>query len=144
MGYVTANHFRLGLARQRRQQELLERRTERVPSRLMHEIHQSVTPRGQKINVWVIGGEFLYEPNVDDMQIGEVCCLETGQFNVVAEYSYDEYEAMMDGGYGSNAIVACPECRGPYIVSDFLDKRGLRKCPHCNTANGIVCFSLIF
>jgi hypothetical protein len=46
--------------------------------------------------------------------------------------------------YGSNAIVVCPECRGPYIVSDFLDKRGLRKCPHCNTANGIVCFSLIF
>jgi phage FluMu protein Com len=39
--------------------------------------------------------------------------------------------------YGSNAIVVCPEYRGPYIVSDFLDKRGLRKCPHCNTANGI-------
>lgn len=39
--------------------------------------------------------------------------------------------------YGNNAIVVCPECRGPYIVCDFLDKRDLRKCPHCNTANGI-------
>jgi hypothetical protein len=39
--------------------------------------------------------------------------------------------------YGNNAIVVCPECRGPYIVRDFLDKRGLRKCPHCNAANGI-------
>jgi len=39
--------------------------------------------------------------------------------------------------YGNNAIVVCPECRGPYIVSEFLDQRGLRKCPHCNTANEI-------
>jgi hypothetical protein len=39
--------------------------------------------------------------------------------------------------YGDNAIVICPECREPYIVCDLLDKRGLRKCPHCNAANGI-------
>jgi hypothetical protein len=38
--------------------------------------------------------------------------------------------------YGNNAIVVCPECRGPYIVCEDLDKRGLRKCPHCNAANG--------
>ena len=39
--------------------------------------------------------------------------------------------------YGNNAVVVCPECRGPYIVCDFLDKRDRRKCPHCNAANGI-------
>ena len=39
--------------------------------------------------------------------------------------------------YGSNAIVVCPECGGHYIVCDFLDKRGPRRCPHCNAANGI-------
>ena len=39
--------------------------------------------------------------------------------------------------YGNNAIVVCPECDGHYIVCDFLDKRGLRRCPHCNAANGI-------
>ncbi len=39
--------------------------------------------------------------------------------------------------YGNNAIVVCPECRGPYIVCDFLDKRDKRKCPHCNAANSI-------
>ena len=40
MGYVTANHFRLGLAAQRQQQKAKEQRTERVPSRLMYAIHK--------------------------------------------------------------------------------------------------------
>jgi hypothetical protein len=39
--------------------------------------------------------------------------------------------------YGNSAVVVCPECRGPYIVSDIPDRRGFRKCPHCNTANSI-------
>jgi NAD-dependent SIR2 family protein deacetylase len=59
----------------------------------------------------------------------------------VMSYSERAKEVAMDVDvidmHGNSAIVVCPACRGPYIVSDFLDKRGLRKCPHCNTANGI-------
>ena len=39
--------------------------------------------------------------------------------------------------YESSAILVCPQCRGPYIVSGALDRRGFRKCPHCNSANEI-------
>ena len=39
--------------------------------------------------------------------------------------------------YGGSAVVVCPECRGPYIVSDTTVRRGSRKCPHCNAANNI-------
>ena len=42
MGYVTANHFRLGLAAQRQQQKAKEQRTERVPSRLMYAIRRDL------------------------------------------------------------------------------------------------------
>jgi hypothetical protein len=38
MGYVTANHFRLGLAAQRQQQKLKEQRTERVPSQALYRV----------------------------------------------------------------------------------------------------------
>ena len=38
MGYVTGNHFRLGLAYQREQEKLRKQRSERVPSRLLFAI----------------------------------------------------------------------------------------------------------
>ena len=44
MGYVTENHFRLGLAAQRQQQKLREQRTERVPSRLMYAMDRLHSP----------------------------------------------------------------------------------------------------
>ena len=96
MGYVTGNHFRLGLAYQREQQKLREQRTVRVPSRLLYAIHEDVSPPVQKKDVWIVEGEFLCEARVGGSQIGEVYCLETGQFNVVAEYSQDECDDMIE------------------------------------------------
>ena len=37
----------------------------------------------------------------------------------------------------NSAIVVCPECRGPYIVTESPEPDNLRKCPHCNTDNEI-------
>jgi hypothetical protein len=42
MGYVTANHFRLGLAAQRQQQKLREQRTVRVPSQVLYRVDHAL------------------------------------------------------------------------------------------------------
>lgn len=40
--------------------------------------------------------------------------------------------------YGNNALVVCPACEKPYIVTAWQeDKRGARACPHCNSQNGV-------
>lgn len=33
--------------------------------------------------------------------------------------------------YGNNAIIKCPHCGVPYIVSGFMDEENGRICPHC-------------
>ena len=32
--------------------------------------------------------------------------------------------------YGNNAAVECPACKGVFVVSGFISKKG-RDCPHC-------------
>jgi hypothetical protein len=40
--------------------------------------------------------------------------------------------------YGNNAVIACPACGKPYLVTDWNEaKRGARPCPHCHAKNGI-------
>jgi len=52
-------------------------------------------------------------------------------------------EAVMDfevvDFFGKNAIVLCPECEKPFIISGAMEgKKGARPCPHCHHAPGIL------
>ena len=40
--------------------------------------------------------------------------------------------------FGNNAIIVCPKCEKPFIVSSWMEqKKGPRVCPHCNYPAGI-------
>ncbi|SDR63725.1 hypothetical protein SAMN05444161_6843 [Rhizobiales bacterium GAS191] len=38
---------------------------------------------------------------------------------------------------GNNAAFTCPVCRGVYVVSGMLHKKG-RECPKCHQSKGLV------
>lgn len=40
---------------------------------------------------------------------------------------------------GNNAVIECPACGMGYLLSSFVEaQHGARKCPHCESDNGIL------
>jgi hypothetical protein len=96
MGYVTANHFRRGLACQRQQQKLKEQRTERVPSRLMYAIHQDIeSPEPLEIDEKALRDTF-YECFGDPD--GETAPRDNDDLDLLDSFSAEEIRELMKQG----------------------------------------------